>query len=260
MTAKKEKTSKAKVAKEETPKSVMPNTEVSKETPKVEDAAPKESETQTLKTKEKVEQEPKQETPTKKSGEEEGPGEEPVNQEDDENKFKGYIGLTYEEAIEAMEVGNFISVVGSNLMLFKQISNPEKTYALDISEKVISEVSLTVMSLMKGYLPGYIIVAPSEDQDDILADFWEKKNQEDQSIKDHAKLLSMKVKAYNRAKETTFIKLNGSLTYEELVSRTNLPNDASRDSQFILADGTVYDLESGSLTNRNEKDLLKQLK
>lgn len=167
------------------------------------------------------------------------------------------IGMPYEQAEEEMKVGNLVALPDWEGFWFKQISDPEKTYVLTKEGKIVD----TPHEKYKDS-DAWQVVQANEEQDALLAEFWEKKNEEVQKAagENYKKLISLKAEAYNRVKGTSFIKLSKKISYEDLKDRKNLPSDSSRDSEFILSDGSVFDLESSRVTNQNLSEKLKQLK
>jgi archaellum component FlaD/FlaE len=66
---------------------------------------------------------------------------------------------------------------------------------------------------------------------------------------------------YNRKSSGQFIKLEKSLSLEQLKQRDSLPSDVSlKDSEFLFEDGAIYNIGSQSFIQKDGKEILNNLK
>lgn len=66
---------------------------------------------------------------------------------------------------------------------------------------------------------------------------------------------------YNRKSSGQFIKLEKSLSLEQLKQRESLPSDVSlKDSEFLFEDGAIYNIGSQSFIQKDGKEILNNLK
>lgn len=142
-------------------------------------------------------------------------------------------------AEEQMRAGKLVSLPTWAGFWFKDIAT-DKTYVLTREGEIVDTPHDQYKAVEE-----WSEVEATEEQAELLNEFWAKKNEV--AAKDFN---SLKAVAYNRGRNTSFLKLKTKISIKDLDKRKKLPNDVARTSEFIMDNGFVYDLESNQLTKK----------
>lgn len=166
-------------------------------------------------------------------------------------------GMSYEDAEKAMNAGQVVALPEWGGFWFKSIDDQEKTYVLTKEGKIVD----TPQDEFKER-NDWKVVEPTDEQSELLEKFWNKQQVkiDNEASKQREEYESLKAVAHAGSKTGNFHKLKKKISISDLEERKNLPDDVQQESVFLMDNGFVFDLLSGQLTNREEQEILKQIK
>lgn len=166
-------------------------------------------------------------------------------------------GMTYEQAEIDLNIGAAIKLPEWKGCWFNDITTG-KTYVLLDDGNIVDTPHESYKERND-----WQIAELTDEQNSIIKEFWNtlsaskeqdvdaaQKEIEEDNIKQNEEYNKLHAIAYNRGKNTSFIKLKKTISIEDLHERKHLPYDAVRDSEFVMNNGYVFDLESSQLTNK----------
>lgn len=104
---------------------------------------------------------------------------------------------------------------------------------------------------------------PTPEKTEESADDKSQKQQEElaeQAKQDFEENQSTKALYFNRAPDTSWVKIKKAITVEKLQLREDLPVEATRDSEYLLEDGRIFSATTNEITNKDGKMALETLK
>lgn len=158
-----------------------------------------------------------------------------------------YTQMSFEEADVQMDLGKCIALPLWHGFWFKKEHNGP-IYLLTKDNEVLD----TPMDEYKESNE-WQVVEPTEEQSEVIANYFENLSQRECYD-------SLTAVAYNNGSGTTFRKVMGKVSVSELESRTGDVNALQNDAEILMSNGQVFSYAESRLTNRFEKELLKQFK